>query len=331
MRRLLTGTMGLLVCVLLVVPAALGRGCSRLARVDEQTDGTYHLPVHVYFPATGRIEKVPLGEYLIGVVAAEMPADFEMEALKAQMVVARTYTFRRMQKFGFPGGCSLHHRADVCASPETGQAYIDAASMREKYGILTAIRFHERLREAEEATRGLILTYMGAPIEALYHATSGRMTEDVADYFGRPLPYLKPVPDDWGRLAPRWEAVVTFPAQIFAERLGADFTAPVARAVNAGRAPVEITERTASGRAKSVRIGNETLSGRLFRERLGLRSTDFSVALRDGQIVITTRGHGHGVGMSQYGANAMAKAGSSWREIVAHYYPGTGVEPMLQE
>lgn len=331
MRRLLTAALGLLVCVLVVVPAALGRGCSRSVHLGQTYEGPAQLPVRVYFPDTDKTVEIPLGEYLIGVVAAEMPPEFETEALKAQFVAARTYTVRRMQAFGFSGGCSLNPRADICASVQAGQAYLDEAGMRDRYGMFGAYRYRDRLRQAEEATSGLIITHSGAPIEALYHSASGRMTEDAGEYFGRAYPYLKPVSDRWAQDAPRYEVMASFTLQALAQRLGADFAAPVMQAVGAGKLPVEITAKTASGRVKTVQVGPNNMSGREFRERLGLRSTDFTVALKGNTVEITTRGYGHGVGMSQYGANALAKEGKDWREIIAHYYTGVRVDRIFDD
>lgn len=331
MRRMFAPILGVLVAILLVVPAVLGRGCARTAQFEAGSDSTALLPVRVYFPDEDRIVEMPLGEYLVGVVAAEMPPTFKVEALKAQFVAARTYTVRRMRAFGFAGGCSLHPDADVCASAAAGQAYLSDAGMRQRFGIFDAYRYKERLYQAEEETRGLILTYEGAPIEALYHSASGSKTADAEEYFGQAYPYLKPVVDDGARTAPRFEVTETFTAETLVEKLGADLAAPVMKAVGAGRSPAEVLTKTPTGRVATVRIGSVTLTGREFRERLGLRSTDFTVALKDGKIQVTTRGYGHGVGMSQYGANAMAAAGKDWRAILAHYYTGVRVDRIFDD
>lgn len=323
MRRVVNTALLLMLCMLVVVPAALGRGCSRSMRGSSPDEGASKLPVRVFFAETGKIEAIPLADYLIGVVAAEMPAEFETEALKAQMVVARTYTVRRMRAFNFTGGCPLNADADVCAGPQSGQAYLRPEEVREKYGVLTAFRYLERLRAAEEETRGLILTHMGMPIEALYHASSGNRTEDPADYYGKGYAYLQPVPDPGGQTDPRYEVTVTFTPKVLSQKLGVT----VPSTSNA----ITITERTASGRAKTVRIGAATVSGRELREKLGLRSTDFRIVVKPGQIEVTTRGYGHGIGMSQYGANAFAKAGKDWRAIVGHYYTGVRVDRIFSE
>ncbi|MFS8639571.1 MAG: SpoIID/LytB domain-containing protein, partial [Symbiobacteriaceae bacterium] len=135
--------------------------------------GADSLDVRVYFPDRDEIAVMPLGEYLKGVVAAEMPPDFEMEALKAQFVVARTYTVRRMPQFGGKGGCPLRPEADVCADYRTGQAYMSREELEAKYGPLVAASYWRRLSQAQAETEGEVLTYQGELIDALYHAVSG--------------------------------------------------------------------------------------------------------------------------------------------------------------
>jgi len=172
-----------------------------------------------------------------------------------------------------------------------------------------------------------VLTYEGELIDALYHAVSGRMTESAGDYFATDLPYLVPVDDTWGAAAPRLLEERRFSPEAFALALGLGSEGPalaVEAAARAGLPPVQVTGRTAGGRVKAVTIGDTTLSGRQVRERLGLRSTDFRIFWEDGQVVVETFGDGHGVGMSQYGAQGMARAGKTYEEILTHYY--TGVE-----
>ncbi|BDG61759.1 stage II sporulation protein D [Caldinitratiruptor microaerophilus] len=324
MRRLLTTWAGLAALVLVVLPSLLGRGCT--ARTPPpQASPEGGLTVSVYFPDTGQIRTLPLDEYLVGVVAAEMPPRFADEALRAQFVVARTYTVKHMRRFG-GGGCSLEPRADVCASPGAGQAYTDFDALRQKLGYWAARRYWTRLQEQARATRGLLVTYRGQPIDAVYHATSGVMTEDAAAVWGRPVPYLRPVPDPYGKDAPNYVEEVAFATADLARALGID----PRRLAGGSDPPVVILGRTPGGRVAQVRVGGLTLAGTEFRTRLGLRSADFTVRTERGRVVITTRGYGHGVGLSQWGANGMARAGKTFREILAHYYPGTEVEPIFE-
>jgi len=304
-----------------------------LSEPVSEPDGADSLEVAVYFPSDDALVSMPLGEYLKGVVAAEMPADFHMEALKAQMVVARTYTVRRMRQFGGTGGCPLHPEADVCADHRTSQAYMSREQLAEKYGSAAADDFWARLSLAQAETEGEVLTYGGELIDALYHAVSGRMTESAGDYFSTDLPYLMPVDDTWGAEAPRLVEQRRFTPEAFSRAVangGEEPVRAVMAAARAGLPPVQVTARTASGRVKEVVIGDLTLSGRAFRERLGLRSTDFRVYWQDGDLVVETHGDGHGVGMSQYGAQGMARAGKTYREILTHYYTGVSLNRLFE-
>lgn len=332
MQRFLTITLLLLAIIMLALPAAIG-SLGRTPAGSPVPDGADSIPVKVYFPATRKIEAIPLGEYLKSVVAGEMPPEFEMEALKAQFVVARTYTALRMKQFGGKGGCPLQPEADVCADYATNQAYLTADELTTKHGKLTANSFWRRLAEAQAATAGQVLTYKGELIDALYHAVSGRATENAADYFTNSVPYLVSVDDQWGAHSPKLVTQKRFTPEEFARALGNGSQGPtlaVTAAAKAGRSPVQVTARTATGRVKTVQISDLSLTGREFRERLGLRSTDFRVFLQDGTLVVETHGDGHGVGMSQYGADGMARAGKTYAEILTHYYRGVTLSRLFE-
>lgn len=337
MRRFLTGVLFVLVVVLLVVPTAMGRLLARSAApVADQVEHSDSLSIAVYFPETKQVRNMPLGEYLKGVVAAEMPREFADEALKAQFIVARTYAVYRMQALNGPGraGCPAEPTADVCADPKTGQAYVSREASLAAEGA-GAESFWRRLDALQVATDGLVLMYEGKTIDPLYHAVSGTMTEDAADYFEHAKPYLKPADDTWGKDAKNLTVTVRFSPEKLAQGLsgaGKQVAVPaVASSVTAGKAPVQILSRTATGRVRSVKVAGVTLTGREFRERLGLRSTNFTVGVEKGQVMITTTGNGHGVGMSQWGANGMARAGKTHAEILAHYYQGTTLTMLFDE
>lgn len=327
MRRLLTlCTLGLVV-VVVVLPTLLARLAVKPV-ASPRVDGTDTLSLQVYFPEEQQVREMQLGEYLKGVVAAEMPAEFLTEALKAQFIVARTYAVRRMQRFNGPGkgGCPPSPRADVCADAATGQAFISRDEAIRKYGKLAATNLWQRLEQVQADTEGFVLTYQGQLIDPLYHSVSGTYTEDAADYYGESLPYLKPVDDHWGADAPKLVDTKQFqPDQLARGLSGGGKVFPAASMASTGRVPVEILSRTASNRVKSVKVGGTVLTGREFRERLGLQSTNFTVTIQNGQVLIKTVGYGHGVGMSQYGANGMARAGKSAGEILTHYYTGVTV------
>lgn len=299
--------------------------------------------VTLYFPQTQTVQELPLGEYLVGVVAAEVPPSFADEAVKAQFVAARTYTLRRMARFrpNGQGGCPLHPAADLCADSKTSQAYITKAELVEQEGALAAANWWARLEAAREATAGQVLRYGGELIDPLYHSVSGRLTEDAAAYFGLDLPYLKPVDDHWGQGAPAQllQDEVHFSLDQLASKL--DEAVPATASGPGGYgcttdghvettrsfvSPVQVLACTGSGRVKTVQVAGVTLTARAFRERLGLRSTDFQLQYKDGALYVQTHGWGHGLGMSQWGANGMAKAGKGYAEILTHYYPGAKLE-----
>ncbi len=342
--RKLVAVVALLCLVMLVLPTVLGRlfsnsssaaaSTSRPATIPDGSDG---LRIRVYFPTDRRVVEMPLGEYLKGVVAAEMPPHFETEALKAQFIVARTYAVRRMRQFAGPGrgGCQLHPGADICADVAHGQAYISREQTAEKYGRYTARKYWVRLDQIQAETDGLVLRYRGALIDPLYHAVSGRVTENVENYYQQPLPYLTSVDDRWGADAPNLRTTVRIPLHQFLLKLSSGgvnvSTTAVTALAGQGESPVEIVAYTDTGRVARVRVGGVELTGRRFRELLGLRSTDFEVGVDRNAVVITTVGYGHGVGMSQYGANGMARAGKSHVEILQHYYRGVTISTIFGE
>lgn len=332
----------LLVVILLPLPATLGfllggpRAADATVTPAEGRSGADSMLIKVYFPDTRQIQEMPLGEYLKGVVAAEMPSAFHPEALKAQFVAARTFAVRRMRVFQGKGGCSLNTEADVCADPKTGQAYITQAELVARDGISTkqAADFWNQLEKLERDTEDMVLLYNGALIDPLFHSVSGTVTEDAASYFGQDLPYLRSVDDHWGKDAPKLHSTTVLQPMDMVAKLsvnGTNVALPaLASSVKAGQVPVQILSKTQSGRVGTVKIAGVTLTGREVRERLNLNSTNFTVSVRNGQIVIETTGNGHGVGMSQWGANGMAKEGKGFKEILNHYYQGTTISTVFR-
>jgi stage II sporulation protein D len=253
----------------------------------------------------GNLQQMTLEDYLVGVVLAEMPADFESEALKAQAVVARTYTRRRMD-----GG--KHEAAAVCMDPGCCQGYRSPEEYREAGGKESAVG---KVRRAVEDTDGLVLRYGGKLIDATYFSCSGGSTEDAVAVWGQDVPYLQAVESPGEEEAPRYSDTVTFTAAELARRLGIE---------NRGDPAGWFAEFTYTdgGGVESMSVRGKTFTGTQLRSKLGLRSTAFSVEVAGETITITTRGFGHRVGMSQYGAQAMAQSGSGFADILSHYYTG---------
>ena len=258
----------------------------------------------------GNLQQMDLREYLVGVVLAEMPASFESEALKAQAVVARTYTRKRME-----GG--KHGQAAVCMDSGCCQGWRSGEDYLAQGGKPSAV---EKVRAAVADTDGLVLRYEGRLIDATYFSCSGGVTEDAVAVWGQDVPYLKSVQSPGEEEAPRFSDSVTFSPGDFAGNLGLS-------AAGDPESWFGAVTYTAGGGVETMVIRGKSFSGTQLRSKLGLRSTAFEIAVSGDTITVTTRGFGHRVGMSQYGAQAMAQEGSSFSEILAHYYTGTELGP----
>ena len=252
----------------------------------------------------GQVALVGLEDYIYGVVCAEMPASFEPAALEAQAVAARTYALRRAQN-------SVHAPdAQICADYTCCQAY--TAQTPESWGDQAAV-YGAKIQAAVAATAGEVLTQDGALIDAVFHASSSGYTAPAQAVWGASVPYLVSVPTpETVDNVPNFQEERTFTRQELKGLLGSSELGAVTYGDWGG--------------VSSIEVGSKTLSGQEVRQKLGLRSARFSVS-QDGQTVtFTTVGYGHGVGMSQQGANLLAKDGASYRDILAHYYPGTTLE-----
>ena len=261
----------------------------------------------------GEIREIPMEDYLVGVLAGEMPASFEREALKAQAVAARTYTL-------YCAAADKHGEAQICAEPSHCQAWQDEETMRRKWGADWE-SCAERLRQAVRATAGQVLRYEGELIFAAFHASSAGATEDSGQVWN-PRPYLISVSSP--------EGIDTVPNYVTELRCAAlDFRDALLSAhpdCDFSGGPetwIGPLERDGSGRVTAVSLGGVTVRGTELRQLFSLRSTAFSLEYREGLFCFTGTGSGHGVGMSQYGANVMARDGADYRQILAHYYPGT--------
>ena len=278
-------------------------------------------PFRVLNVRTGAVETVSLRDYLIGTVAAEMPASFAPEALKAQAVAAHTYAVRTAAQNRQRNDPALMG-ADFSNDPAVYQAFYSPEELRGLLGEAYEGRYG-KIAAAVDAVAGEILCADGEPIAAAYHAISPGRTESAAELWGTALPYLVGTDSPGDRAAPEYETVTRLSPDTVRKALTALHPSLI---LPENPADWFCTAKTAAGgTVLSVQIGNEPWTGQAVREALGLRSACFTAEYTDGVLVFTVRGHGHGVGMSQYGANAMAEAGSSYREILAHYYPETEI------
>ena len=267
-------------------------------------------PVKIPILTGQGIREMELNEYLTGVVLAEMPVSFELEAQKAQAVVARTYTMRAHGRGG------RHEGAAVCTDSTCCQSYISPADYLEAGGTQAGV---DRIRGAVQATDGQVLTYGGELIEATYFSCSGGVTEDAAAVWGADYPYLRSVESPGEEGATHYTDTKTFSAAQFETALDRNLDGSPASWFG-------VTTYTTGGGVASMEIGGKVYKGTSLRSLLGLRSTSFTVKVNSNSITITTKGFGHRVGMSQYGADAMAVLGSTYDEILAHYYQGTSLE-----
>lgn len=272
--------------------------------------------IAVWNSQTSTLHELPLEEYVRGVVAAEVPAGFHPEALKAQAVAARTYALRRIERDERVPGRSQAH---VTTDHRTHQAWTGESDFIARRPAGVGEQQWATISAAVDATRGMVLTYEGQLIDALYHSTSGGHTEDAAHYFSSPVPYLQGVPDPYGDHSPVHRSRTSLSVTTVLNRLG------IGQAAGRGSTSslIRITRRTPSGRVAEVTVAGRTFSGRQLREALGLSSNWFDIEFQGEMVVFHVRGSGHGVGMSQYGADGMARRGFSYERILAHYYRGT--------
>ncbi|WP_197089674.1 stage II sporulation protein D [Bacillus sp. SA1-12] len=321
-------TFGALFIIILLIPTLLvtpfmdqskGKLGKEISVAKSETPVLAESPVSVpvYRSQTKKIESIPLEEYVIGVVASEMPAEFEAEALKAQSLAARTYITKQLmndQALSTPEG-------SVVTDTQMHQVYKNPQELKAAWGD-DYTRKMEKITEAVAATQGKILTYDNQPIDASFFSTSNGFTENSEAYWQEAIPYLKSVESPWDEKSPKFYDQKIISIEEFESKLG----------VNIGKSIGKITALTPGKRVATVKIGGKEFTGREIRDKLELKSSDFNWEIKGDSVVIETKGFGHGVGMSQYGANFMAEDGKKYTEIVAHYYKGTKVsaaEPFL--
>ncbi len=330
MRRTIVVLFLGLLLVLVVLPAVIVKGChypDTSQAAPDTVSGPEPPDIRVFVHSTGQVVTLGLEDYVTGVVAAEMPTSFGPEALMAQAVVARTFAVRNMRAFGGQGVAG-HPDADVSTDIWSGgQAWLSEDEARRQWG---AFGFYGRWQKAVEAasgTAGLILTYNGVPIEAAYHSTCGGATENSEDVWREALPYLRGVTDPWCAASP-WmshETDISVAAMEKAFGLGSGV---LTAAAGQGRPYLQVLDKTASGRARSIRVGEKTVTASEFRRALGLESARFTYTASGGTLRFVTCGYGHGVGLCQYGACGMALAGKGFRQILEFYYTGVELQPL---
>ena len=271
---------------------------------------------------TGEIEELPLDTYLLGVVSAEMPANFEQEALNAQALVARTYTI-----YSIVHNNGKHGDADICDDSGCCQAWISKEDRMARWDEAERENNWRKIEIAVNTTAGKIITYNGEVIDAFFHSNSGGTTEAPVNVWGGTnYPYLQSVETAGEDAYSQYSSEVVLTKEELKNKIlekHADFSIDYSQSDC-----IQILEYTESGRVKTIKIGNLNLSGVEVRTLLGLRSANFEVSIDGDNIKFSVKGYGHGVGMSQTGADSMAKQGSNYEKIVKHFYTGVEITEM---
>ncbi|MEA4847695.1 MAG: stage II sporulation protein D [Clostridiaceae bacterium] len=311
--RKLAAAIAVLMILLFAIPLLLlkDKGEEQKKKAPELRDD---IPIEVYMCDIDKVVTMNLEDYILGVVAGEMPASFQMEALKAQALAARTYTMLRMRQFG-GSGCSKHPEAEICTDSTHCQAYRDPA---------TITKDMDKLKEAVYGTAGEVIVYDNKLIDAVFHSTSGGKTENSEEIWSNKVPYLRSVTSQYEEHSPKYVAQQEISIDNFIQcmkKLDPGVKIDKKNIKN----EIKILERSEGGRITSLKVGDKTFDGMDVRNVLGLNSSNFNYSVGASTILFTVVGSGHGIGMSQYGADGMAKNGSSYRDIITHYYQGVDI------
>lgn len=275
--------------------------------------------VKLLHKSTNQVEELNLDEYLYGVVSSEMPANFEKEALKAQAVVARTYTLYKIMQG------NKHKNADICDDSTCCQAWISKQERLKRWKAENREEYWNKIVNCVNETKGKMVTYEGKPINAFFHSNSGGYTEAPLDVWGGSgYAYLQSVQTAGEDAYSQYSSKTTMTKKEFIEKIKKehsnfkiDFNE---------KDCIKVKEYTKGNRIKTIKVGNLELSGVEIRTLCGLRSANFKVTIEKDNIVFEVIGYGHGVGMSQTGADSLAKQGYDYEKIICHFYTGVKVE-----
>ena len=267
---------------------------------------------------TGQVEEVNIDEYLYNVVSAEMPVDYELEALKAQSVVARTYTIYKIKN-------KKHQNADICDDSNCCQAWVSKEVRFSRWEESKREENWKKIQDAVNSTKGQIITYNNEPINAFFHANSGGKTEiPVNVWGGSGLPYLQVVETSGEEDYKQYSSEVELSNEEILSKLKEKYQ-DIQIDFNNDE-DIKILEYTDSNRVKTIKFGNHEIAGTEARSIFGLRSTNFEITKQEGKIKFTVKGYGHGVGMSQTGADSLAKQGNNYEQIIKHFYVGVEIK-----
>ncbi|TGA99775.1 stage II sporulation protein D [Sporolactobacillus shoreae] len=306
--------------VILVIPAAVvlpfsqkqaaQETAAHLALFQTRKSSPPSVTVSVHRSLSGKTEQVDLNQYLIGVVGSEMPASFQPQALEAQALAARTYIMSRI----------INNPGQSVTDTVSSQVYHSPQELKRIWGKDYTWKM-AKIEKAVAVTDNQVITYHGKLISPVFFSTSNGYTENAKDYWTTDVPYLKSVPSPWDKLSPKYKMEKKISASDAATALGTTLPG------NDGELGT-VVKKTSTGHIAQYRISGKLFTGREIREKLNLSSTDFTLIRSGGTIIAGTLGDGHDVGMSQYGAQGMAREGKTAEQIVTYFYQGTQVSKM---
>lgn len=296
----------LLTCLIIFIPYII----VTIFIQDDEIKLIYHsnMSIRVKKVDTNEIVSVPFEDYIIGVLAGEMPVNFEIEALKAQAVAARSYVMKQM-------AYNKDKEYDVVDTVKN-QVYLDEEYLKQAWKEEYTTKIN-KIKTAVLETYNEYLEYDGEVVEAMFFSTSVGKTENSEEVFSSAKPYLRSVDSSWDSISPAYEINYSFTLQDFYNKLNLEYNDKIT---------LEPIEKTSTGRIKKIKINNVSFDGAKVVSSLNLKSNYFIIEQDNDTVNITTKGYGHGVGMSQYGAQAMALKGYNYKEILSHYYQGTSIK-----
>lgn len=298
--------------------------------------GSFDTPftISVYMTDSGKVENRNFEEYIEGVLAGEMPPTYNSEALCAQAVAARSYILSKAEAYFKGQTAPEHNGAMICTNPNHCKAWRDLSAAKAQWDVRYADDYEAKIKAAAKRTEGEYMTYDGKVVKAFFYAMSSGRTENVEDVWGAALPYLRSVDSREDSSSDGFESMSTFTVKSLCDRLHAsksDFSG-----TDSDMFISEIS-RTDGGSVREIKIGNTVFKGTQIREILGLKSANFSIELNGkkvdectvpdsgAKVTFRVKGYGHGVGMSQNGANVLAGRGMKYRDILKHYYTGVSI------
>jgi stage II sporulation protein D len=282
--------------------------------------------IKVFVKKTNKIVEMKFEDYIAGVIAAEMPVKFDVEALKAQAVTARTYAAAKMFQNG-GNGCVRHPGADVCSDIHC-QAWVSKADRFKSWKSSEVVSNWAKITDAVNSTKGQVISFKGSLASGVkYFSTSDGKTESSIFAFGYSAPYLVSVDSPYEEKAPNFKSSIAMSKDEFLKKIKSLDAKNTINIKNIS-SQIKILSWTDGGRVKQIKIGNKVFSGVDIRWAMNLKSADFNIIIDKTNVNFNVKGYGHGVGMSQWGANEMGKRGYKYDKIIKHYFTGTEILTM---